>query len=116
VLLLIALEAAPVADPLAWLVNLGVAGIVIVLLVTGKLRTGKEVEHLLDEIAAKDQVIAAFQQQLTGTTLPALARQAQVLEAIPTSDRALHKELLEAQAQVAELVQRMKELLPRDPT
>jgi hypothetical protein len=109
-LLLIALDTGPTTDPLAWLVNLGVAGIVIVLLVTGKLRTGKEVDHLLEEIAAKDQVIAAFQLQLTGTTLPALARSAQVLEAIPASDRALHQRLRDAQEQVAHLARQLEQL------
>ena len=97
-LLLTALDTTPTTDPLAWLINLGVAGIVIVLLVTGKLRTGKEVEHLLEEISAKDQVITAFQQQLTGTTLPALERSTKVLEAIPASDRALHLQLKQAQS------------------
>lgn len=104
-----------VTDPLAWLVNLGVAGIVIVLLVTGKLRTGKEVEHLLAEIAAKDQVIAAFQQQLTGNTLPALARSTQVLEAIPASDRLLHQQVRQAQQEVAELARNIERLSPGGP-
>lgn len=100
----------PVSDPLAWLVNLGVAGIVIVLLVTGKLRTGKEVEHLLAELAAKDQLIAAFQQQLTGTTLPALARSTAVLEAIPSSERVMHQQLRQAQQEVADLARSIERL------
>lgn len=109
-LLLVAWETTATDDPVAWLVNLGVAGIVIVLLVTGRLRTGKEVEHLLEEIAAKDQIISAFQAQLTGHTLPALARSAQVLEAIPTSEHALMSQLRDAQREVADLAVRLERL------
>lgn len=98
-------------DPFTWLINLGVAGIVIVLLITGKLRTGKEVEYLLTEIAAKDELIKAFQTQLMGQTLPALTRSTQVLEAIPTSERSMYDALSKSQEEVLTLTKRLHDLL-----
>ena len=107
---LVALAATASTDPLAWLVNLGVAGVVIVLLVTGQLRTKAEVENLKEEIAAKDKVIEAFQLQLTGHTLPALAQSARVLEAIPGGEAALLGELRLAQQKATEISQRLEKI------
>lgn len=94
-----AAETSATTDPLTWLINLGVAGIVIVLLVTGQLRTKSEVLHLLDEIAAKDKVIEAVQTQLLSQTLPALANSTRVIEAVPTTENALVRQLLRAQGE-----------------
>lgn len=99
-----------VSDPLAWLVNLGVAGIVIVLLVTGQLRTKWEVNALDKRIADQDKVIKEFQDALIGQTLPALARSAQVLEAIPSSERGLQDELHQTRGDMAELISRLERL------
>jgi len=96
------------ADPVAWLINYGVAGIVIALLVTGQLRTKSEVKGLESQIAAKDKVIDAFQAQLTGHTLPALTQSARVLEAIPTSESALLVELQRVRAEAEALVVRLE--------
>ena len=102
-------------DPLSWLINLGVAGIVIVLLITGKLRTGKEVDHLLDEIEKKDEVIAAFQAQLTGHTLPAMARSAQVLEHLPTAERSVYAELRQMQTDIVDIANKLNSRLGELP-
>lgn len=95
-------------DPVAWLVNYGVAGIVIVLLVTGQLRTKTEVTLLERQMAQKDRVIEAFQQQLTSHTLPALAESTRVLEAIPSSESALLIELHRVRADAEALVARLE--------
>lgn len=107
---LVLLVATASSDPLTWLVNFGVAGIVIVLFVTGQIRTKAEVENLKSDIAAKDELIKAFQAQLMGHTLPALERSAQVLEAIPSSERSLYSQLTRAQQEVAALSDRLSEL------
>jgi hypothetical protein len=77
------------SDPISWLVNYGVAGIIIVLLVTGQLRTKAEVmalQKVADERAealnAKDKALADLTQQITGHTLPQLARMTEVVEGI----------------------------------
>lgn len=108
-LLLIMWEASSAtSDPLTWLINLGVAGIVIVLLITGKLRTGKEVEHLLEEIASLKQVLSATQAQLTGHALPALAKSAEALESIPTNQLAtVQEQVMELSKQVSKLAEKM---------
>lgn len=106
--------AVTVSDPFTWLVNLGVAGIVIVLLVTGQLRTKAEVEHLLAEIEAKDKVIDAVQTQLLGSTLPALAQSTRVMEAIPANERSLMDQLARTQADAAALITRMERLAGDD--
>jgi hypothetical protein len=106
-----------ISDPLTWLVNLGVAGIVIILLVTGQLRTKAEVEHLQREnerkdklLDAKDGQIAAMQAVITDKTLPALSRSTQVLEAIPRSETVLFAQLRRAQLEVTELTQRLEQI------
>lgn len=104
--LLVPLADTPANDPLTWLVNLGVAGIVIVLLVTGQLATKSEVNQLKAQIETKDRLIEAFQSQLTGHALPALAQSTRVLEAIPAS--ALLVELRRVRAETEALVVRLE--------
>lgn len=110
-----ALEAtsSPTSDPLSWLINLGVAGIVIVLLVTGQLRTKSEVEHLLAEIEAKNKVIDAVQVQLLSSTLPALANSTRVIEAVPAQEQVLIDQLRRTQADASELIARMERMEKR---
>ena len=81
------------ADPLLILLNYGVAGVMLVLFATGMVRTRAEVQDLRTTIADQSKLIDAMRQQLTGQTLPALARSAQVLEAFPTSEQQLITEL-----------------------
>jgi hypothetical protein len=95
-------------DPLGWLVNIGVAGIVIILLVTGQLRTKSEVMHLLDEIAAKDKAIDAIQNQIMSQALPALANSTRVIEAVPNTEQALIEQLRKAQEDAKALVAAME--------
>lgn len=78
------------ADPVSWLVNYGVAGIVILLLVTGQLRTKSEVAGLqkalgdADERARqKDVALSALMAQMTGHTVPQLTDLSRVLNALP---------------------------------
>lgn len=97
-------------DPMAWLINLGVAGVVIILLVTGRLRTKSEVDNLTKEnerkdvlIDSKDAQIAALQDAIINKTIPAIAESARVLEVLPQSQRAVFSQLRRAQSEVARL-------------
>jgi len=107
--LLILWATAESVDPIAFLVNYGVAGVVIGLLVTGQLRTKFEVRGLERQIEAKDQVISEFQAQLSTNTLPALARSAQILETFPASEREAYREMRQASAGIAQLIQELKD-------
>lgn len=95
-------------DPLTWLVNYGVAGIVILLLVTGQLRTKSEVNQLERQLAARDNIIEALQSNLTRHTLPALASSTRVLEAIPASESAVLAELSRVRSEAESLVARLE--------
>lgn len=77
-------------DPVSWLVNYGVAGIVIALLAIGRLRTKQEVEGLTKMLAdsiererQKDIALAALMQQITQHTVPQLADVGRLIEALP---------------------------------
>ena len=102
-----ALEATS-ADPVAWLVNYGVAGVVIALLVTGFLRTKAEVQGLQKQVAEiRDDLIAeraanaALVAQITQHTLPQMTHVADVLDrtqqaqstTVPVSDPALVEQM-----------------------
>lgn len=114
VLLLLPLAAE--VDPISWLVNYGVAGIVLALLVTGQLRTKSEVlgvQKIADdrarEVAAKDAAIAALMTQITGHTVPQLGHLTQVLEALPaqnTSDTAVLEALAELKSKIEQIEQK----------
>lgn len=98
------------ADPVAILLNYGALGILVVLVLTGQLRTKaevraleKQIEHQAAEIAAKDELIRAFQLQLTGHTLPALAQTARVIESVPDSESAMVARLSDLTARLEEL-------------
>lgn len=77
------------SDPVSWLINYGVAGVIIILLVTGQLRTKAEVANLEKQVAAKDEQIAAKDAALTAlvtqltTFMPQLAKVGDVVEALP---------------------------------
>lgn len=100
-------------DPIALLINYGVAGIVIVLFITGQIRTKSEVAGLEKQLKEKDDMIQAFTNQLSGNTLPALTRSAQVLEAIPSNERSLYQELNQARAEVLALTKTIAEISQR---
>lgn len=86
----IAAMAATGSDPVSFLINYGVAGIVILLLVTGQLRTKAEVtglEKQLDQsrsdVKERDAAIASIMAQITQHTLPQMANLAEVLDRLP---------------------------------
>lgn len=77
----------PLADPIGWLVNLGVAGIWLISFLTGKVRPGKEVESLEGRLAQKDKIIEAKDAQIASLqagileqAVPAIVRATQVME------------------------------------
>lgn len=90
-------------DPVAWLVNAGVAGVVVALIALGILRTKWEVgsiekahgeqvatmQKVLDErgaqILAKDIALQALYTQLTQHTLPQMADTARLVQDLPPS-------------------------------
>lgn len=86
--LVVAYETA--ADPVSFLVNYGVAGVVILLLVTGQLRTKSEnigLQKQLDErnadLREKDAALTALMTQISQHTLPQMSDLAKVIEALP---------------------------------
>jgi hypothetical protein len=102
------------SDPLTWLFNVGVAGVVLVLLVTGQLRTKSEVTQLERQIVAKDEALAALQAQLTANTLPALERSALVIEALPLAaqrhQRGVYGDLNTMRQELAHLSEQLRHL------
>lgn len=88
------------ADPVAVLLNYGALGIFLVCILTGLVRTKSELENRDKQLEAKDRQIAdlqrivdAFTANLTGQTLPALARSTQVLEQLPRGESAIFAKL-----------------------
>lgn len=88
--LLLAQETSAPADPVAWMVNYGVAGIVIALVVLGRLRTKSEVDGLKElieqqgaDLRAERAANTALVQQLTNHTLPQMTQMAEVLDRVP---------------------------------
>lgn len=78
-------------DPATWLLNYGVAGVVITLLVLGRLRTKSEVDGLKEQIVqlhtdlnAERAANAALMNQMTNHTLPQMAALADVLDRVPS--------------------------------
>jgi len=91
-------------DPVSWLVNYGVAGVVIALLAIGRFRTKQEVDGLnsqladaRSEIKAKDAALLAMMQQVTGHTLPQLGHLADVLERLSHPNETASNTALKAQ-------------------
>lgn len=109
------------SDPVSLLIGYGPLGIFLVLLATGQFRTKYEVhraeaqvdrltddiKHLRAENAAQAELIRAFQMQLTGHTLPALAQSARVFEAVPTAET---EALTQMRTVLADLTQQIESL------
>lgn len=111
------LAATETPDPLSLLITYGPLGIFLVLLATGQFRTKFEVQRLekqveqgLEREARKDELIRAFQMQLTGHTLPALAQSARVFEAIPNAENDLIGQLRRAREEAAVLAKQLESL------
>jgi hypothetical protein len=97
------------SDPLTWLVNLGVAGIVIVLLVTGQLRTKAEVSNLQAQIQSQAKLIEGFQTQLNNSTLPALTKFVQFAETIPENNHEIRSDIADLAKLMHELARQARE-------
>lgn len=117
----IALAESATPDPVSALLTYGPLGIFLGLLATGQFRTKyevqrleKQVDRLHQEIAGKDELIRAFQMQLMGHTLPALAQSARVFEAIPTNTKADIEELKRARDEAAALARQLEALSKGD--
>ena len=106
-------------DPLALLINYGLAGIIILLLVVGQLRTRAEVEAIKDASAREvsnltqinaeqNRLIIALQHSLTGGALPAMARSTQILEALPQAENTLLHEVENVRREMVELVDQVR--------
>ena len=95
------------ADPATILINYGALGIMLVFVMTGQFRTKSEVQNLQRQIEDYRQIIHAFQTQ-ANQAVPALARSAQVLEAIPSKEAALLEEVRQAEARMVSLVARLE--------
>ena len=102
--------AAASTDPLTWLANLGRAGIVIVLLVTGQLRTKAEVTGLTAQNEGQAKLIEGFQLQLTEHTLPALAKFVEVFDANNHHMEDLVEQVRRTQDEVRDVSRALNEL------
>lgn len=74
-------------DPYTLLASTGLPGVVIILLITGRLRTSSEVERLESDndtlrtvVTQKDDLIAALNKTIADRAIPALTRSAIALE------------------------------------
>ena len=88
----LAAEAGSSFDPLQMLASAGLPGVVILLLITGKLRTESEVKRLEADnerlhgiIATKDELIAALNSSIVDRAIPALTTSTHVLERLSTT-------------------------------
>jgi hypothetical protein len=84
---IIMLAADQLTGPVGWLFNLGVAGVWLIVLITGKQRSEKEVQSLEERLAIKDKIIEAKDAQIASLSaaameqaVPAIVRATQVME------------------------------------
>lgn len=87
-------------DPLSLLLDFGPLGIIVVLYVVGYIPSRGQVADLKAQNAELREIIARFQTQAS-QTVPALARSAQVLEAIPSKEAGFLEEIRLAEARIA---------------
>jgi hypothetical protein len=95
------------ADPTTILINYGALGIMLLFVMTGQFRTKSEVQNLREQIADYRAIIAGFQAQ-ANQAVPALARSAQVLEAIPNKEAGVLEEIRQAEQRMVALVARLE--------
>lgn len=101
-------QAAEVADPTTILINYGALGIMLVFVMTGQFRTKSEVQNLREQIDDYRTIIHGFQAQ-ANQAVPALARSAQVLEAIPNKEAGFLEEIRQTEARMVALVARLED-------
>lgn len=127
----VSLASQPEVDPLSLLITYGPLGIFLAMLAGGQFRTKYEVQRLERQVGAaeteiarllgelarahteamqKDELNRAFQMQIAGHTLPALAQSARVFEAIPHVETGLEDELRRVNELVAQLTQQVSVL------
>lgn len=95
------------ADPATILINYGALGVIVVLYVSGLIPSKNEVKNLKEQNAELRAIIAAFQAQAS-QTVPALARSAQVLEAIPTQAAGSLEEVRQTEARMLDILARLE--------
>lgn len=108
-MLLWAVLLAPLAassDPVAVLVNYGAIGIMLAMFVLGRLHSDRELNDLKEINAKLLETLTHLQTSLTNSTLPALTRSTQVLEALPANDSALSMELQKTVARLEAIAER----------
>lgn len=103
---LAAFDASASADPVAILVNYGAIGLMLAMFVLGKLHSDRELNDLKEQNAKLLEALTHLQGSLTGSTLPALTRSAQVLEAIPSNEATLVAALEKTVARLEALTSR----------
>lgn len=99
------------SDPITFLVNYGVAGIVVVLLVLGKLRTKAEVDGLIkandqlrEDLKLRDKAIYDLTLTITNHTLPSLTA---------VADKTTETEVLsQVLTRMGDLTARLEDLTP----
>lgn len=94
-------------DPVTILINYGALGIMLVFVMTGQFRTKSEVQNLQRQIDDYRAIIQGFQ-AASNQAVPALARSAQVLEAIPRQGAGTLDEIRQAEARMVALVARLE--------
>lgn len=102
---LIVLTSSPY-EPVAILINYGAIGVMLAMFVLGRLHSDREVSDLKEQNKLLIDTLTRLQGSITGNTLPALTRSAQVLEAIPSNDQALIDELHATISRLEALVER----------
>lgn len=95
-------------DPLSLLLDFGPLGIIVVLYVADYIPSRSQVKDLKAQNAELREIIARFQMQAS-QTVPALARSAQVLEAIPAKDAGFLDEIRQTEARIVALVARLED-------
>lgn len=91
------------ADPTYVLVNYGALGVMLALFVIGRIHSDSEVRDLKAQNVRLVEALTNVQAVLAGRTLPAMERQAQVLEALPESETTVVAELRAAVARLESL-------------
>lgn len=100
--------AADTTDPMTWLINLGTAGVWLVCMMTGLLRTKGEVDRLIEEGKAKDRAIETLVSLMTTRTLPTLAT---AVAEMPTAASAAAQRESALEKQLAEALRRVEKVL-----
>lgn len=97
------------AEPVTILVNYGAIGFMLAMFVLGRLHSDRELNDLKEQNAKLIEALSRLQVAMSSSAVPALARSAQVLEAIPNNETVLVSELQKTVARLEALVAGSKE-------